>query len=309
MIDGISTLLRERYRQFNPLYKLRKSHLFVTFIIPRLNFSIPASIYQIKWKVWVHLIRDISWILNSRVHNPELASLFLAIGKVIQPRVFWDVGANIGFFSWLLLSQDQAIQVTLFEPDPVNISLLKKTIQQASLRNIQLVTHAVSNQVGQAEFAVDFITGATGTLEVAHPTFIQRQYGMVPNLIQVETITLDSVLDTSLDDPNGSPPDLIKVDVEGADLKVFEGAINLITTFQPMLIFEASKENRDKILSILKELKYQVFDAEKPHGDLDRAYNILAIPKRYQPVWTHLLEVWKTELTTYNSSIRISKDV
>jgi FkbM family methyltransferase len=293
-------LIRKKHYYFSPLYQLRKQKIFIDFIKPFFDFSVPIKLHNVSWKVYIKFLRDFSWVVNSKILNQELASLFLAIHKVYQPKTFWDVGANIGFFSWLLLDQNQEMQVVLFEPDPDNISLLQKTIDRANLSNVLLIDSAVSDRVGEASFAVDRVTGATGTLEVNEPAFIQRQYQINPSLINVKTISLDYILNKE----NIPVPDLIKIDVECSEDKVFEGANNLLQTHQPIIIFECSSQNKDKLLTRLHDLNYQLFDAEsltKSEQNLANAFNILALPVRFHYLTDRLFEAWYSESLKYSS--------
>lgn len=206
MFYYITKTLREK---FHPLHHLRKNKLFANVVIPFLDVSLSWRVYGIKWKVQLQPIKHLSWLLNSRIIEPEITSLFLAINKVIEPKVFWDVGANIGFYSWLLMSHNSDLKTVLFEPDPSNVNLLQKTILKAKLKQAHLITSAVSDKSGEATFATDNISSATGTLEVSDQTFVRRHYESTQDLITVETVTLDNVW-------RGlklSPPDFIKIDV------------------------------------------------------------------------------------------------
>ena len=59
------------------------------------------------------------------------------------------------------------------------------------------------------------------------------------NLTVEKFIVRTETLDGSL--PPGYVPDLIKIDVEGAELLVIEGAINTISKYKPIVVFEHSK--------------------------------------------------------------------
>jgi FkbM family methyltransferase len=297
MLNNTISFIRKKHPRLSPLYHLRKQRFFVDWIKPSFDFVIPINLYRITWKVYVKIIRNLSWVINSKGLNRELSSLFLAINKIYQPKTFWDIGANIGFFSWLLLNQDREKQVVLFEADPDNISLLQKTIKLANI-NALLIDCAVSDRVGEASFAVDRVIGATGTLEVDRQVFIQRQYQINPSFIKVKTITLDYFLSQG----NSFIPELIKIDVEGSEYKVFEGAINLIETHQPIIIFECLSENKDDLLSHLRNLDYKIFDAENPklnEQNIANSFNILALPVRCHYLIDLLFETWQFEYLQY----------
>ena len=109
------------------------------------------------------------------------------------------------------MAQKTELQATLFELDPDNLWLLAKTIRGSKLTNVNLISSTVSDQTGQANFAIDKITGATGTLETERQTFIERQYGSNNReLISVNTVTLDYLTEKEAI----AYPYLIKIDVE-----------------------------------------------------------------------------------------------
>ncbi|PSB45432.1 hypothetical protein C7B80_16915 [Cyanosarcina cf. burmensis CCALA 770] len=180
-------------KNFHPLYHLRKNQLLANVIIPFCDISLPWRVYGINWKVQLKLISHLSLITNSRIIEPEIGTLFLAINKVLKPKVFWDVGANIGFYSWLLMSHNSNLEAVLFELDPSNINLLQKTILRAKLKQAYLIGSAVSDRDGEATFATDNLSSAMGTLEVSEQTFVQRHYKSSQDLISVKNVTLDNV--------------------------------------------------------------------------------------------------------------------
>ncbi len=93
---------------------------------------------------------------------------------------------------------------------------------------------AVSNEEGESSFAyVKNVPGRSG--------FRRRSFGTQQN---IETLTVRvETLDTNL--PEGYAPALIKIDVEGAERFVIEGALKTISTYRPIIIFEHGKGGAD----------------------------------------------------------------
>jgi hypothetical protein len=71
-------------------------------------------------------------------------------------------------------------------------------------------------------------------------------------MVDVQTISLDSL--------NLSRIDLIKIDVEGMELDVLEGAANSIAKLHPMLFVETLKSDKDAIRAWLQNLGYTTLD-------------------------------------------------
>jgi FkbM family methyltransferase len=89
---------------------------------------------------------------------------------------------------------------------------------------------AVSNVSGETSFTyVKNVAGRSGMREISYP-----------KQPQIETLTVRTeTLDSSL--PGGYIPSLIKIDVEGAERLVIEGAINTISKYKPVVMFEHGK--------------------------------------------------------------------
>lgn len=76
-------------------------------------------------------------------------------------------------------------------------------------------------------------------------------------------------------------PDLIKVDVEGAELGVLEHAgPQVIHSSRPRWIIEVAAENAGPIAEILRAARYRLFDANAPNAEVEwPAWNTLAVPE------------------------------
>jgi hypothetical protein len=79
------------------------------------------------------------------------------------------------------------------------------------------------------------------------------------------------------------PPDVLKIDVEGAELGVFQGAAKLLETKRPVVLFESFVgESQDEITRILKRLGYTLYDCDLPAADRvpieKAAVSTLAVP-------------------------------
>ena len=111
-----------------------------------------------------------------------------------------------------------------YEPLPEFSAKLRTQFPQVEVREA-----AVSNRRGTEEFVyVESNPTYSGLKERNYPQGEQEQL----KRITVPTEDLDSSL------PEGYVPTLIKVDVEGAEQQVFEGAIGVLTKYRPIVVFE-----------------------------------------------------------------------
>lgn len=138
-----------------------------------------------------------------------------------------DVGAHKGEILDLFLKAAPTIQHYAFEPIP---SFYQNLDLQYS-KKCHVYPYALSNEEGQSTF--QFVRNAP-----AYSGIKKRDYAVkTPDIeeIQVEMKRMDEVI------PADQPIKMIKIDVEGAELQVLQGAKKLIQTHRPILIFECGK--------------------------------------------------------------------
>ncbi len=216
--------------------------------------------------------------------DAALNAAFVSVIKVGRPQRLWDVGANMGWYSWTFLSHVADGQVVLLEPDPDNLELLRRTARRVGAR-ATILPMAASDRTGSARFARDPFTGATGSLIVGE-TFLARHYGRSGGVVDVKTTRLDDLLDRF------AAPDIIKIDVEGAEHLVFAGGQGLLRS-QPVVIYESTSANREHLAALLTGLGYDLFDAEGYGRREQISPNILAWPERLRGDTARLLEEWQ----------------
>lgn len=137
-----------------------------------------------------------------------------------------DIGAHKGEVLDIMLRYAPEGTHYAFEPIPdMHDGLVKK---YAGMSNCNIFDYALSNQAGTATF----------NYVVSNPSYsglIKRKYDREneeDTQIEVKTALLDDLL------PEAYTPHLIKIDVEGGELLVLEGAKNIIARAKPTIIFE-----------------------------------------------------------------------
>jgi FkbM family methyltransferase len=135
-------------------------------------------------------------------------------------RLFLDIGANVGRYTVLLGHHyDEVIAI---EPAPDTYTYLKANVAQAGLPNVQCLQCAVSNSVGTADFHLAE-SAESHSLVKTHanghrvPGTDRIVGALTGKKITVPTQTLATIL-------KDRSADLVKVDVEGAEWLVLEGA-------------------------------------------------------------------------------------
>ena len=171
-------------------------------------------------------LRGAKWIVGSLTHGCwagtfEYSKQRLFASLVNSDSVVYDIGANVGFYS--LLAARRGAQFTVAcEPDPANVLVLKRHLE------LNYVSTVVVEQVAVCE--------AEG-IESFQPN---RDMGVLGGSgVMVKTVMLDSLL---LRYP---PPTLVKIDVEGAEWRVLQGATEVLKYHPAVFVaFDDSEHTR-----------------------------------------------------------------
>ncbi len=160
---------------------------------------------------------------HDRVESENLRKLLKSVLKEDSNCI--DIGAYRGRVLAEILHVAPHGKHIVYEPLPHLNSYLRERYPAVDIR-----LAAVSNEVGETSFTyVKNIPAESGFHERFHTEDQQIEK------FAVKTEALDRCL------PAGYVPALIKIDVEGAELQVFEGAIETISRYKPVIIFEHGK--------------------------------------------------------------------
>jgi FkbM family methyltransferase len=168
-----------------------------------------------------------------------------------------DIGAHVGYFTLLAAKRvGPAGTVLAFEPDADNHAALLKNIAMNNYQNITVARQAVSDREGHAQ--LHLTQTGSGRHSMFHHGLPER------GSVDIETTTLDATLEEL-----GWPHvDLIKIDVEGAEVSVLNGmaqllesqtAPDVIVEFMPELLHNAGvtpQQFFDKLTSLGPEIYF-----------------------------------------------------
>jgi FkbM family methyltransferase len=135
-----------------------------------------------------------------------------------------DVGANVGLYTYRFAQLFK--EVESFEPIP----RCAKIIAASRIRNVHLHNHALSNRAGRATLNIP----GTGGPEATALASLSNQFPDAAAL-EVELRTLDSF--------RFGEVDLIKIDVEGHELEVLQGALETIKRESPTVLVEVEQRH------------------------------------------------------------------
>jgi len=155
-------------------------------------------------------------------------------------KVSLDIGANIGIFTWHL--RRHSLSAMAFEPNPYLSSLLRRTFRgSVPVRQV-----ALSNQCGTASLSFPNDEHALGSLGT-----VEGQQCLPDNS---DSFTAFNVETLRLDDLELPVVGFVKIDVEGHELEVLEGAQQTIRTHRPNLLVEIEERHRPGAVQEVIEL-------------------------------------------------------
>ena len=167
-------------------------------------------------------------------YEPHLVDFYRS--KLRAGMTFVDVGANIGTYSMLAASLVGAEgRVLSFEPNSENCRLVLLGARKNGFRNIRLFPVALGKEAGHVLFVTHI--GSNGGLMSAAEGSLTN-----PSCVVVPTMCLDDMV--------CGPVDFIKIDVEGAEGLVVQGAMALIEKCRPVITSEFSLEMLPRISGI-----------------------------------------------------------
>ena len=156
--------------------------------------------------------------------NYEFGVQMALANLVGDGQLLYDVGGGIGFYS--LLAAKRGGRALVFEPDAYNASCIRANAEANGLASqIQVIEQAAFSHTG---------------LLALRPAGQTRGHGSAHSVNVAAVTSLGKVRCTRLDDliDSQEPPHVMKIDVEGAERAVLEGAETLFKRFRPHVICE-----------------------------------------------------------------------
>lgn len=171
--------------------------------------------------------------------------------KAVKPGdIVFDIGANVGYYTVLASKKvGRRGKVFAFEPDPHNLTFLQKNQQINNCQNVEIIEKAVADKDGKSYFLQD--TSNPGESRLSNK-----------GEITVETITLD----TFISQKKIKKVDVIKIDIEGAEIQALKGGREFLKNSKNIKIFiecnqtklKESKKTVDELIKKILSLKFEI---------------------------------------------------
>ena len=156
--------------------------------------------------------------------------------RKLEAAVCWDVGAHIGYHS--LGFAALGAEVLCFEPNPANAARLKLHLErnQPLACRVRHLGVALSDGDGEMTFMQDtnLDRGSTGSHLMGVKTPLRNESYATFERVTVPTLRIDSLIE----ERGERPPEVIKIDVEGAEALVLRGGARFFADGHPIILME-----------------------------------------------------------------------
>ena len=156
--------------------------------------------------------------------------------------VIIDGGSNQGIFSLAFASFSKSIKVFAIEPFKYCHEILNKNIEINKFKNIKIIKNILSNKI--AKYNLDYSN------DISTASIIHNWGGR--KILKIQSTTIDSIREKF----KLKKIDIIKLDVEGAEILAIKGASKTILQCRPIIILECNMSQYSQI-SFLKKLGYK----------------------------------------------------
>lgn len=273
-LDKMKLTKWERLKRF-PFFTIRNSSILNRLIF-RLLTGFEAKTF-FNEKMFTPKANTL-WRYGAVLYDAEVRFTKFILKNIRDNIVFFDIGANIGYYSLLVHSISVDSQVYAFEPDPIILKFLRKNQRE----NIKIVDKAVSEINGP----IDFYSSSAyqALVSTINPDIFESgEIAKVDDFkkVEVRAVTLDSFCQE-----NNIYPDFIKINIEGGEEKALKGAKNLLENYSPVIGMEVwikpFTPAHKNAIDILKENKFSLYSIKDDgilekieHNDLERYFNYI----------------------------------
>ena len=222
---------------------LKKKELYIEIDISKKKTYFYAPNKLIKWRIETLYSKEpdtLEWIKNFKKHS-----------------IFWDIGANIGLYSIYAAQNFTNLEIVSFEPSTNNTRVLSKNISKNNLENLIKIYPCALSNVKNTFFDMNESSTIEGS---AHSSFGKSidQYGKEFNPENRYKI-FGTTIDQLIEDEVLSVPNYIKIDVDGFEHNILDGAKKCLR----------STNLKSILIELNENYKFQYNEVQKIMGDND----------------------------------------
>jgi FkbM family methyltransferase len=170
--------------------------------------------------------------------------------------VVWECGAHVGYFTTLIASfVGPTGTVVVFEPDPANRAATEANLRLNRFTHVRVLPLAI----GEHDAVVTFHAGRGATSRLDH-SYVGGTGEAPANEVDPHAIAVRCVsLDRMAADGTLPPPQVLKIDIEGAELFALPHAEQLLSKHRPVVFIESHNPQTDALIwDTFARLGYQL---------------------------------------------------
>jgi len=206
-------------------------------------------------------------------HNSGFEECFT---EAIKSSVFMDIGAHIGLYSIPIALRSPTTKVYSFEPAIFNFNMLSKHIMLNKLDNVEAFNVLVGETKSDTVAFLEDDTGINPMNSLADVSKTKENITTHKSMIQLDDFCRSKNI----------LPEVMKIDVEGAEVQVIKGALETISKCRPKIFLslhpkhiKALGDNTEDILKIFSELDYRIETYDGRDNSNFRDNEVLLIPR------------------------------
>lgn len=194
-------------------------------------------------------------ILNFDAYEPVESNMIMEL--VSPDATVFDIGANIGWYSMSIARRYPNTKIFAFEPIPSTFKSLQRNIDLNQLSNLKAYNFGFSNVDGELKFY--YCEGMSVNASSANLSGGDDFEEITASVKRLDDFTKTDRIAV----------DFLKCDVEGAELLVFQGGINFLEQFKPIVFSEMLRKwsakfdyHPNDIISLFSSLGYKCFTVQ-----------------------------------------------
>lgn len=207
---------------------------------------------KVYTKIEANDFKTTQFALSYKWHSPSLNFTEKILNEFYPIEIPWiDIGSNLGLRSLLSLSESRPVY--FIEP---NVTVNKLNVERCRLNNFKnytLFEVGASDKRGKVEFTID---------KSSYNSSIENDLLPEDNIDHKEIITIETIDNLFENLISTGKTACIKIDVEGHELNVLNGAKRIISKLSPTLIIEVNKKGQHfaEFVNYFTGLRYNIFE-------------------------------------------------
>ena len=274
LLRQVASLGHERLLAFE---RLRRRNPLVRALVAPVRWWLRRGSMRVDAGLAQGLRLSLAHIPISHAHAGLLASglLELSVQQAMKRLlahgdVFYDVGANVGFFALAGARHvGPAGAVYAFEPVPESAATIRASAGLNGLANLEVIEKATGGAAGQDRLLlVEDLSWSRLERQGPHPRTLDT--------LEIEIVAIDDLVA----DGRLRPPQLVKIDVEGAEIDVLAGMRKTIEQHRPAIVCELH-DTGAAFVETMEALGYETsnLDAKQSLIDAPVSTHALATPR------------------------------